>query len=224
MFGLKRKAESLLRGDMYSQGKIVKWKQDQAFGFIQGDDGTKDIFVHVTAFQKRSREPVVGDGVIYKLTLDDQARLRATSVRFQGEGRSFQRKSFKKIFILIVCIVYALMVSALIRSFDLSRYMLGAVFALNIVTYFFYKADKTAARANLWRVSKKTLHLLSLLGGWPGALIAQRTLRHKTSKTQFRVLFYLTVFINAACVFGLLWLKKNNMSGILDGVLLYVRS
>jgi hypothetical protein len=43
-----------------------------------------------------------------------------------------------------------------------------------------------------------TLHLLALLGGCPGAALAQQVLRHKSSKQDFRVIFWFTVVINLA--------------------------
>ena len=73
----------------------------------------------------------------------------------------------------------------------------------SLITYGLYAKDKAAAQKNEWRVSERTLHLVALLGGWPGALFAQSRLRHKTRKTRFRVVFWLTVLIN----FGFLaWL------------------
>jgi len=44
------------------------------------------------------------------------------------------------------------------------------------------------------------LHLLSLLGGWPGALIGQGLFRHKTSKQSFQFMFWLTVAINIGAI------------------------
>lgn len=73
----------------------------------------------------------------------------------------------------------------------------------SLVAYGLYAKDKAAAQKNEWRVSERTLHVAALLGGWPGALLAQSRLRHKTRKTRFRVVFWLTVLIN----FGFLaWL------------------
>jgi hypothetical protein len=43
-----------------------------------------------------------------------------------------------------------------------------------------------------------TLHLLALLGGCPGVALAQQVLRHKSSKQDFRVIFWFTVVINLA--------------------------
>nr|WP_315847386.1 DUF1294 domain-containing protein [uncultured Achromobacter sp.] len=69
---------------------------------------------------------------------------------------------------------------------------------LSALTFSVYAVDKAAARANRWRVSEKTLHLLALAGGWPGALIAQEWLRHKSVKPAFRAVFWITVAVNIA--------------------------
>ncbi|MNG38217.1 hypothetical protein D3C84_1258340 [compost metagenome] len=47
---------------------------------------------------------------------------------------------------------------------------------------------------------ERTLHLLALLGGWPGALLAQRRLRHKTAKPRFLLVFWLTTLGHVAIV------------------------
>ncbi|WP_045233864.1 DUF1294 domain-containing protein [Deinococcus pimensis] len=67
---------------------------------------------------------------------------------------------------------------------------------LSAVTFAVYARDKRAAARGGWRTPEVTLHLLALCGGWPGALLAQRTLRHKTRKLIFRVVFVLTVLAN----------------------------
>ncbi|RNE64214.1 DUF1294 domain-containing protein [Cryobacterium tepidiphilum] len=59
-----------------------------------------------------------------------------------------------------------------------------------------YAADKRAAQAGRWRVSENTLLFLSAIGGWPGAIVAQQTLRHKTKKASFRFEFWVTVVVN----------------------------
>lgn len=73
----------------------------------------------------------------------------------------------------------------------------------SLVSYALYAKDKTAAQTNGWRISERTLHTAAILGGWPGALIAQQRLRHKTKKASFRAVFWLTVLVNSA---GLVWL------------------
>ncbi len=70
---------------------------------------------------------------------------------------------------------------------------------ISVIAYITYAIDKKAAIKNRRRVSEKSLHLLGVVGGWPGALLAQQRLRHKTQKTAFQVTFWLTVVVNLAC-------------------------
>ena len=78
----------------------------------------------------------------------------------------------------------------------------------SVVTFSVYAIDKSAARQNRWRITENTLHLLSLIGGWPGALIAQRTLRHKNRKLSFQLVYWITVSFNLVIVF---WVFKTGL-------------
>src|SRR6185295_7535359 len=73
---------------------------------------------------------------------------------------------------------------------------LALYYGASIYTYRCYSRDKTAAEKARRRTPERTLHLLSLVGGWPGALIAQVRLRHKTRKISFLIEFWLTVIVN----------------------------
>lgn len=66
-----------------------------------------------------------------------------------------------------------------------------------------YAYDKRQAQSGGWRTPESTLHTLALLGGWPGALLAQQWLRHKSSKAAFRTVFWFTVGLN---MLALVWL------------------
>ena len=73
----------------------------------------------------------------------------------------------------------------------------------SLLTYLIYAKDKRAAQKNEWRVSESTLHIYSLCFGWPGAIVAQQKLRHKSKKQSFRLTFLFTVLINIAFVVGM---------------------
>jgi len=86
------------------------------------------------------------------------------------------------------------------------KIIIAAYTTLSLITFIAYARDKSAAREGKWRTSEATLHLLGLAGGWPGALIAQQALRHKSRKTTFRGMLWLTIFLNCA---GLIWLHTQ---------------
>jgi len=77
--------------------------------------------------------------------------------------------------------------------------LVGAAYAVTSLTCFVaYALDKSAAKHDAWRTPERTLLVLGLVGGWPGALLAQQWLRHKTSKRSFQQLFWVTVTANVA--------------------------
>ena len=74
---------------------------------------------------------------------------------------------------------------------------------LSLITFISYWRDKTAAQKGAWRTAESTLQTMALAGGWPGAVLAQQWLRHKTSKASFQVTFWTMVSIN---MLGVIWL------------------
>jgi uncharacterized membrane protein YsdA (DUF1294 family) len=78
----------------------------------------------------------------------------------------------------------------------LEVYWLAPYYVGSVLTYGVYVQDKTAAQNAGRRIPESTLHLMSLAGGWPGALIAQVLLRHKTRKPSFLIGYWLTVIVN----------------------------
>ena len=87
----------------------------------------------------------------------------------------------------------------------LPRLVLGLYFGFSALAFIAYAIDKSAARNNRWRTREDTLHLLGLVGGWPGALVARQLFRHKSTKHSFRTTLWVTVVLNCA---GLLWLMS----------------
>jgi uncharacterized membrane protein YsdA (DUF1294 family) len=73
---------------------------------------------------------------------------------------------------------------------------LAIYLAMSVVAVLLYWRDKRQARADGWRTPEKVLHAVELLGGWPGALIAQQLFRHKTRKVSFQLVFWLIVLVH----------------------------
>ena len=74
---------------------------------------------------------------------------------------------------------------------------------MSVVAFGLYWTDKRRAVRGEWRVSEATLHAVALFGGWPGAWVAQRVLRHKWRKTRFAVVFWTIVAVHV--LFWLWW-------------------
>ncbi|MDP2138661.1 MAG: DUF1294 domain-containing protein [Candidatus Didemnitutus sp.] len=80
----------------------------------------------------------------------------------------------------------------LTESIDYRWPLIGAV-AISLFTFMAYAADKARAKSAEWRVPELTLHGLELIGGWPGAYLAQWVFRHKSSKFSYQLVFWLIV-------------------------------
>ncbi|MDH0868275.1 DUF1294 domain-containing protein [Mitsuaria sp. GD03876] len=91
---------------------------------------------------------------------------------------------------------FALLVLLTHLAWPLPRGLWGTYLAMSFATFIVYALDKRAARLGQWRVKESTLHGLALLCGWPGALLAQHLLRHKSAKPAFRRWFWLSVALN----------------------------
>ncbi|MBJ9976456.1 DUF1294 domain-containing protein [Pseudomonas sp. S75] len=72
-----------------------------------------------------------------------------------------------------------------------------------------YWQDKRQARAQAWRTPEKVLHVAELVGGWPGALLAQQLFRHKTRKVAYQVVFWLIVVLHQAFWIYSLWFSGS---------------
>lgn len=92
--------------------------------------------------------------------------------------------------------------------------LVAAYLALSVMSYLMYRSDKVAAQGNAQRTPEASLHLMDLLGGWPGALIAQQQFRHKTVKRSFQLVFWITVVLNLAAA---AWLQESGFLADLVG-------
>jgi len=86
----------------------------------------------------------------------------------------------------------------------------AAVYAvMSFVTFIVYWIDKRAAVRDRRRVPETRLHLLELLGGWPGALVAQILVRHKSRKLSYQIVFWLIVALHAAAWIAILRMGRG---------------
>lgn len=187
---------------MRYQGRVTSWKDEQGFGFITPNSGGKPEFVHITAFSNRQRRPIGNEIVTYEVNKDMDGKLKAERVQYIDEREQPNDGTLLLLFAIIFLVCMAISVFA----GKLPLLVLGIYLLASGYTLIAYKLDKTAAKRSHRRTPEKTLHVLALIGGWPGAIIGQKLFRHKSKKLSFQVTFWLTIILNCAALAWLLFM------------------
>ncbi|MCP4287182.1 MAG: DUF1294 domain-containing protein [Gammaproteobacteria bacterium] len=201
---------------MRTKGKLTSWSEEKGFGFITPMAGGKQIFIHIKAFTNRNRRPVVGQIVTYALSSDKQGRPRAVKATLTGDRLPEKTKQSSGSLSIVLAVFFLIIVGVSAFLAKIPLHILALYMAASLLTFIMYAIDKSAAKDGAWRTQESTLHLLSLAGGWPGALIAQQKLRHKTQKQSFRSVFWITVLLNCG-VFA--WLFTPNGTATLQSLI-----
>lgn len=197
---------------MIYQGRIENWNDARGFGYVRPEGGGERAFVHMSACRLQGRRPDDGLVVRYRTTTDGRGRLSAADVRLVGPSArtrkailrtpARQRSQMQRFrFLLGLLVLTALGTAAYLRLLPL--WLSGGMLGLSALAFLQYGWDKIQARAGRWRTPESTLQLTALAGGWPGALLAQALLHHKSSKRPFQWTFCACVAINTL---GVAWL------------------
>ena len=199
------------------QGKITSWKDDQGFGFIAPNDGGPAVFVHVKSFAAKGTRPTGNDIVTYDLTINDKGQPRAENVVFVRDRASRQTSAHSGgARALVAATGFLSLIAVLVFIEELPLLVFGVYLGFSVIAFIAYAVDKSAAQKNQWRTKESTLHMLGLIGGWPGALVAQQALRHKSKKRPFRIAFWLTVVVNCG---ALGWIMTSSGASALRSIL-----
>jgi len=67
-----------------NKGQLIKWNDDRGFGFIKPSEGSKEVFLHISAVKTTGRRPKVGDTIFYELTTGTDGKISASGVSIQG--------------------------------------------------------------------------------------------------------------------------------------------
>lgn len=166
--------------------KIVEWNDEKGYGFLQVGRGR--VFLHRRDFAERHKRPEVGDLIQFVTGADMQGRTCAKEAGHVNDGGRLTIMP-----LVLLAGLLALPVIAVQRSSLDWRWAAGYAGLISAFSYMTHALDKRRAREKDWRISEAGLHLTELLGGWPGAFIAQRRLRHKVSKGSYQAVFWIIV-------------------------------
>ncbi|HJS36487.1 MAG TPA: DUF1294 domain-containing protein [Pseudoxanthomonas sp.] len=200
-------------------GKVSEWNDDRGFGFIAPLDGEPArVFFHVRDYRLDGRRPEAGELVKFTAQRQADGKWRAQAVRRTvPAARPAKPTAASRIvaqrpeFALpgaLAAVAYALLIAWAIRTDRLPFEAVFVPLTLSAITFVAYALDKHAAQTGRWRTPESTLHLLELAGGWPGAWIAQQTLRHKSRKPGYRVVFWTMVFLHGIALIAWCWTRS----------------
>jgi uncharacterized membrane protein YsdA (DUF1294 family)/cold shock CspA family protein len=205
---------------MQFQGTLTTWHPDRGFGFIAPSEGGDDVFVHIKAFKRRDFQPVVGQVLAFEVELGPNGKKRAKQVEWvrQAVAPSRVRKRAGSApwgtATLLAIPAFLVVFGVVTFVWNPSPVWMAVYLGMSVITFAVYAWDKSAAQQNRGRTPESTLHTLALAGGWPGALLAQQYLRHKSAKAEFRQVFWATVVLN---VVGFVAVSSGWMSNPLGG-------
>jgi uncharacterized membrane protein YsdA (DUF1294 family)/cold shock CspA family protein len=213
---------------MHTQGRIRRWDADKGFGFIQGARSSNVFFhirdyrgstPPVEGMRVAYEEIQVGGKGPRAMDVRPQGATAAAppfasapaprpirSERPAAPARQRPRAAARErndgaagaSLAMALMLGWLALLAWGAWAQRLPVWLLGAMAALNLVTFLSYALDKSAAQRGGWRTSEKQLHLLALLGGWPAAWWAQQWLRHKSRKQEFRTVYWATVLLHCA--------------------------
>jgi uncharacterized membrane protein YsdA (DUF1294 family)/cold shock CspA family protein len=187
---------------MRQQGKLIDWYDERGYGFVIRHGETQRVYVHISEFVEGQRRPVGGDALIYDVIPGKGGSLAAINIVLpetlrqeavvQKTGRGRDARAY-----FVAAIASGLLVLLTVMG-KLAFGVLVWYALASGIAFLTYAADKRAAVDRRRRIPEDQLHAIALLGGWPGALVAQRRFRHKSAKRSFLAMFWATVLVNVA--------------------------
>ncbi|WP_232411043.1 DUF1294 domain-containing protein [Methylophilus sp. 5] len=122
-------------------------------------------------------------------------------------------RSNNDMLLLVFAIAFLACMTISMLAGQLPELVFWVYWVASAMAFIVYKLDKSAAMRHQRRTPEKTLHLLALVGGWPGAILAQRLFRHKSKKLSFQITFWATIILN--CL-ALAWLLSPQGATLID--------
>ena len=192
---------------MRFNGILSSWNDERGFGYIESTQGGEPIFMHVSAWPRDNGRPKLNQTVSFEVELGAKGK-RAKNVQLlqvRQVAKLSERAERAQWGVATLFAIPAFLVLYVIVAFiwKTPLWIAGLYIAASLATFIAYAADKSAAANGSRRTPENTLHALAFVGGWPGALLAQQFLRHKSTKQEFRQVFWGTVIANIVVLVAL---------------------
>jgi uncharacterized membrane protein YsdA (DUF1294 family)/cold shock CspA family protein len=202
---------------MKKKGKIHHWNTSRGMGYIRNPQTGYDILFHRKDY-RGSATPHEGETVWFDETITGDNTSRATAVSTvsgNADVHSYRprhyigRKSSVRTFMLLL-ILWGVLGLWGVLDLRLPLWAVAATLLVNLVTVYTYTREQKISHTSQARTPESMLHLLSLLGGWPGAGIAQTLLRYRSRKPSFQTMYWSSVALHFTVLLAwLFWLQPR---------------
>jgi len=197
-------------------GVIVDWNDERGFGFVTPTDGSRRVFAHISEFPRDAPRPSDGDELSFVVGADEEGRRQATGIevihsarraRADYEARTGGERHRAPISWLPIYIVpvFTILFVLIAVYWHLPLWVVLLYPLMSAATFGIYVLDKRAALEKGRRTRETTMQVAALLGGWPGAVLAQQILRHKNRKPSFQAAFWCLVALNISILVLIVW-------------------
>jgi len=201
-------------------GVLTEWDDERGYGFIVPLGGGRKVFAHVSEYPRSAPRPADGDELSFELGPGANGRTQAVAIEVLRSARQDRiaagdavergaaverRRGRIELLVLLPAAVFVVLYVLAITVWDAPLWLAVLYPAMSAATFALYLLDKRAAVDRGWRVREATLQAAALLGGWPGAVVAQQVLRHKNRKAAFQSVFWILVTLNLGAFVFVLW-------------------
>ncbi len=175
---------------MVLKGKITEWYVDKGYGYIIPDTGALRIKFLLSEVRNSVNIGEIKQPVRFVINQDENGNRRATRV----EGT----RPFPWMTLIVVWFTATLIGCVYFWQYPvLVPYYYFAVSFVLLVVYWF---DKRSEKRNKAVTGESALLFLSLLGGWPGAVVGQYVLNLNPKSFVFQLLFFFVMVFHISFV------------------------
>lgn len=207
-------------------GNISYWNDEKGYGFIHYRHKAPGLFFHISSFPYHHHRPQKGEQV-YFIAEQHQERYSACRVVLAQDRDSINDDRILDSNDIPPHLVEAYIFGLTAIFFYIALAYLSPPLAIasliiSALTFSLYSIDKRASLQHRQRIPEASLHIATMLGGWPGALIARALLRHKTKKIRFVVFFWLSIIINFAALYAIVLLLPQRLEHFNSFIMSYL--
>ncbi len=223
---------------MKKQGTIVRWDAERASGYIRSPDTAAEVYFHLRDYE--GPHPIApGTAVVYEEIVIGGKGPRALSVKLPPppplheatapaqpapepvlaaaanspaqrwrEERAQRRQTQVALGLLGGWLLIWLV------GIGAGRFpwvVLAGLVLVNIATFFLYWRDQHVQTEGGAPWPVEHLHAAAVLGGWPAAWLAQRSLGHRLEERRFQQVFVACAALNVAAL--LIWVAWPLLAG-----------